>query len=97
MGSKISLFSGFKAEWCQRFIILYRINYKSKKVNSALLRIDLSNFNTPELTSLTHTFEGCSLLESVIFGNGIDTSQVTDMSYLFTDCYSLMGVLGWNI
>ena len=55
----------------------------------AVTGLDLSSFKTPKLTNIAHIFEGCGNLESVIFGNNIDTSQVTDMSYLFTDCYSI--------
>ena len=55
---------------------------------SDITEIDLSNFNSSEVTVMSQMFEGCSSLTSINFSN-FDTSQVTDMESMFNGCSSL--------
>lgn len=55
-------------------------------------RIDLSNVDFSEVTSMREMFAGCTRkLLYVNFGN-IDTSNVTDMGYMFSGCSVLQTV-----
>jgi surface protein len=53
-----------------------------------LERLDVSHFNTSNVTSMSNTFYGNSNLISLNLGN-IDTSKVTNMLQLFTGCTKL--------
>ena len=55
---------------------------------SNITEINLSNFNTSQVTNMSFMFSGCSNLISINLSN-LDTSQVINMSYIFYDCYSL--------
>lgn len=50
--------------------------------------LDLSNFNTHNITNMGSMFANCSNLESLYLEN-FDTHNVTDMSYMFSYCYNL--------
>lgn len=50
--------------------------------------LDLSNFNTHNITNMGSMFANCSNLESLNLEN-FDTHNVTDMSYMFSYCYNL--------
>ena len=50
--------------------------------------IDLSNFNTSNLKSMSGMFSGCFSLTSLNLSN-LDTSKVYNMEYMFEDCLSL--------
>lgn len=41
------------------------------------------------LTNIAYMFGGCTSLVSVKFGEGFDTSSVTEMQGMFSDCESL--------
>ena len=49
--------------------------------------IDVSGFDTSQVTNMTHIF-GNMYLEKVDV-SGFDTGNVTDMSYMFSGCYAL--------
>ena len=48
-----------------------------------LVYVDLSGIVTQNLSSMGSMLKGCQKLETVIFGNGFDTSNVTNMADLF--------------
>ena len=54
----------------------------------ALTSLDLSNFNTENVTNMSSMFKGCEALTSLDLSN-FNTPNVTDMSRLFSDCTSL--------
>ena len=49
-----------------------------------LTELDLSNFDTSQVTDMSYMFYNCSLTELDL--SNFDTSQVTDMSYMFYNC-----------
>ena len=61
-------------------------NYVSK-----IKSIDLSNFDSSEVTDMSEMFSGNSKLESITFGNFV-TSKVTDMNKMFNNCKKLISL-----
>ena len=55
---------------------------------SNITYIDLSNFNTSQVTSMPSMFYGCSSL-ILLNLNNLNTSQFTSMSCIFAGCKSL--------
>ena len=55
---------------------------------SGLTSLDLSGWDTSNVTDMGGMFEKCSNLTSLDL-SGWDTSNVTDMTDMFTDCTSL--------
>ena len=55
---------------------------------SNITYVDLSFFNTSNVTSTVSMFEGCSSLMSINLSN-FDTSNVTFMNSMFSQCFSL--------
>ena len=53
-----------------------------------LKSIDLSGFDTSQVTCMREMFDGCSRLTSLYVSN-FDTSNVTSMEYMFYSCSSL--------
>ena len=53
-----------------------------------ILEIDLSNFDSSQVSSFAYMFNGCSNLKKINFGN-MDTSKATDMTSLFYNCNKL--------
>ena len=76
----------------------YKIEYKFKSVMKRidcmfyecnnLKSIDLSNFDTQDITNIGYMFYGCNELENINFTN-FTTFNVTEMSHLFKGCFSL--------
>lgn len=62
-----------------------------------LVRMDVSGFNTANMTDMAFMFSGCSMLEKLETG-GFDTAKVTDMRAMFQYCESLrtLNVSGFN-
>ena len=56
-----------------------------------ITEIDLSNFDTSQVTDMQYMFYMCKNLEKINFGN-INTSLVTNMSHLFSNCSSLTSI-----
>ena len=54
---------------------------------SSLTMLDLSSFNTSQVTSMDDMFEGCPITSLDL--SSFDTSQVTDMNAMFRSCYKL--------
>ena len=77
---------------------IYTIKYKFKKKLkttsslffdcSSIISIDLSNFDSSEITSMDCMFANCTSLNIINFSN-FDTSFVTDMGLLFYGCINL--------
>ena len=58
---------------------------------NSIIEIDLSEFDTSEVTTMNNMFDNCEKLEYINFDN-INTSLVTSMSYMFHKCYSLVTI-----
>ena len=58
---------------------------------SSLESIDLSSFNTNNITIMRSMFNGCSSLKSIDLSS-FNTNNVTDMSYMFSECSSLESI-----
>lgn len=58
---------------------------------SKLTTLDLSNFNTSNVTNISGMFMRCSSLTSLNLSN-FDTSNVTNMYGMFYSCYKLIHV-----
>ena len=56
-----------------------------------LIKIDLSNFNSVQPTTMKNMLSQCINLKEVNFGN-MDTSKVIDMEGLFSNCNSLISI-----
>ena len=65
-------------------------NYKYIKTNQAK-EIKVKFIFKKQLTSLSHMFDGCSLLKSVDLSS-LNGADITDMSYIFNGCSSLESV-----
>ena len=55
---------------------------------SNITEVDLSNFDTSQLTRMNSMFTGCSSLKSIDFTN-VNTSRVEWMGWMFNNCPSL--------
>ena len=58
---------------------------------SSLESIDLSSFNTSNITSMIGMFKECSSLKTINLSS-FNTSNVTNMSEMFNKCYSLISI-----
>ena len=58
---------------------------------SSLESIDLSSFNTNNITNMSGMFSGCSSLKSIDLSS-FNTNNVTDMSCMFIGCFSLKSI-----
>ena len=56
---------------------------------SALTSLDLTNFNTANVTYMNNMFEGCSALTTIYASDKFDTDNVWSGSDMFTGCKSL--------
>ena len=64
-------------------------NYGYLFSGSKLTSLDLSSFDTSQVTNMSCMFYFCIGLVSINFGDSFDTSKVTDMSSMFYYCNSL--------
>ena len=55
---------------------------------SSLININLSNFNTNNVTNMSYMFSRCSSLTNINLSN-FNTNNVTDMSDMFSGCKKL--------
>ena len=67
-------------------LMFYR-EYNEQKIKN-IVELDLSNFDTSQVTDMQFMFSGMSSLTTLDLSN-FDTSQVTDMKYMFRDMSSL--------
>ena len=65
----------------------HRINMFSRC--SSLQKINLSNFNTNNVTNMSYMFHDCSSLKEINLFN-FSTNNVINMSYMFSKCSSLL-------
>ena len=56
-----------------------------------IICVDLTHFNSSKITSLDHTFYGCSSLTSIDFTN-FKTPLLTNMKYAFGHCTSFISI-----
>ena len=66
---------------------MFYSEYVEQKIRN-VLEIDLSNFNTSNVTDMSYMFYGMSNLTTLDLSN-FNTSQVTDMKYMFTYMFNL--------
>ena len=77
-----------------KYIIKYTFHNYLTKTNfmfydcSSLININLSNFNTQNVTDMSGMFYNCSSLTNINLSN-FNTQNVTNMSYMFRNCSSL--------
>ena len=77
--------------------IIYIFKTKYNNLNemfkdcSLLSSINLSNYNTNNVTDMSHMFSICSSLNSINLSN-FNTNNVTDMNGMFSNCYSLNSI-----
>lgn len=57
-----------------------------------LKEIDLSGFDSENVTNMSSLFSGCTYLTSITFGNDFSTANVTDMSSMFKNTKNLPSV-----
>lgn len=70
---------------------MFRTNSGYGPPNTNDIRVlDLSSFNTSKVTDMGAMFENCPFLETIYFGDGWDTSNVENMSYMFNQCSALI-------
>ena len=62
--------------------------------NTSLEYLDLSNFNTANVTNMFHMFARCEKLKVLNLSN-FDTSNVANMTFMFGGC-SLLNTLYFN-
>ena len=67
-------------------LMFYR-EYNEQKIKN-IVELNLSNFDTSQVTDMQFMFSGMSSLTTLDLSN-FDTSQVTDMKYMFRDMSSL--------
>ena len=77
-----------------KYIIKYSFNNYLTNISymfyncKSLINIDLSNFNTQNVTDMSYMFSGCVSLKNINVSN-LNTQNVTDMSNMFFGCVSL--------
>ena len=64
------------------------LGFRLGKERDKVTMIDLSSFDTKNVTDMSCMFRDCSSLQSLDL-SGFDTENVTDMSYMFEGCSSL--------
>ena len=60
---------------------------------SALTSLDLSNFNTKNVTDMSYMFCSCSALTTIFVSDKFVTGQVTDSRDMFCGCDKLIGAI----
>ena len=76
--------NNFKLIWWKKLSKTGYIFYNCTKI----IEIDLSNFDSSLISSMSSMFSGCSSLRSLNLTNLV-TAQVTDMSSMFSGCSSI--------
>ena len=59
---------------------------------SELEFLDISNFDTSNVTTMEFMFNGCHKLKEIKGINKFNTNKVTNMKYMFNLCYSLQSL-----
>ncbi len=55
------------------------------------INLDLSNFDTSNVTNMIGMFNNCNNLKTIITSDNFKTNNVTSSGDMFTDCTSLIG------
>ena len=77
-----------------KYIVTYKFKNYLTKTNhmfyycNLLTNLNLSNFNTKNVTNMSYMFNECNSLKTLILSN-FNTKSVIDMSNMFCECYSL--------
>ena len=79
--------SGFKTD---NVTGMYHMFYNC----SGLTSLDLSSFNTSKVETMNAMFQGCSALKTIYASSKWSTEAVTDGSWMFGGCTSLVGGAG---
>ena len=58
---------------------------------TSLTYVDLSNFDTSNVTSMNSMFMGCYDLTTILVGDGWNTDNVTTSTNMFAGCTQLVG------
>ena len=94
---KISFSYFYKFENIGKYQIKYIFDKYLTKTNymfwncSSLTNLNLSNFNTQNVTNMSDMFYHCSSLINLNLSN-FNTQNITNMSYMFSDCSSLINL-----
>ena len=93
INDKIIPFSYFyKFKKKGRYMIKYSFTSYLRKIKfndfEKIIKIDMSNLHTGEITDMSEMFSGCSSLEEINLSN-CNTENVTNMSKMFSNCRSL--------
>ena len=70
-----------------------------QKIGEQKKTIDISGWQTNQLTNFQTSFSHCCQLEEIIGLEDLNMSKVTDISYLFDDCWKLKPINfnKWNM
>ena len=63
---------------------------------SALTSLDVSNFNTANVTSMQYTFYRCSALTTIFCNDDWKSDVVKKSSNMFTNCKKLKGAVSYD-
>ena len=58
----------------------------------SLTMLDISNFDTTNVTDMSNMFYGAKVLTDITFGDHFNTANVNDMSYMFADCEAVEAI-----
>ena len=58
---------------------------------TGLISLDLSSFDTGNVTTMRGMFDKCNLLQTIYVSNSWNTASVTDSTDMFNGCTSLPG------
>ena len=86
----------YKFEKSGNYIIKYIFKTHLRKINKmfshcSFTYLDLSNFNTEDVTNMSSLFYGCDSLININLSN-FNTQNVIDMSHMFDGCKSLINL-----
>ena len=93
-GKKIPFCYFYKFDKIGKYEIIYTFKNKLNQMDfmfsecDSLTNIDLSDFNTRNVTNMSYMFSWCKYLTDIKISN-INTQNVTNMSYMFYYCRSL--------
>ena len=89
---------GYMFQYCKSLTTLDLSSFNSKEILNtsfmftgcfALKTIDLSSFDTSKTTDMALMFSGCSALETIYASSAFTTDNVTNDSYMFSNCRKL--------
>ena len=59
---------------------------------SSLTYVDLSNFDSSDVTDMSYMFSGCESLKEINLTNKFNTNKVINMNYMFYNCKNLISL-----